>query len=93
VQTVQAELPQFSRAMTASHLLASIAHEVNQPIGSARKSARAALKFLDRSPLDLGWLARSGILPAFPEVDRAEWFDSEAARSQILTDSSNDWRP
>src|SRR6202012_5318263 len=33
---------------------ASIAHEVNQPIGSARNNARAALNFLDRSPPDLG---------------------------------------
>jgi signal transduction histidine kinase len=34
-------------------LTASIAHEVNQPIGSARNNARAALNFLERRPPDL----------------------------------------
>jgi hypothetical protein len=39
--------------MTLGQLTASIAHEINQPIGSARNNARAALNFLDRSPPDL----------------------------------------
>lgn len=54
LQTVQAELAHVSRVMTLGQLTASIAHEVNQPIGSARNNARAALNFLDRSPPDLG---------------------------------------
>jgi predicted NUDIX family NTP pyrophosphohydrolase len=29
--------------------------------------------------------AKSGRLQAFPEIDRAEWFDLEAARSKILS--------
>ena len=53
LRTVQAELTHVSRVMTLGQLTASIAHEVNQPIGSARNNARAALNFLDRGPPDL----------------------------------------
>lgn len=53
LQTVQAELAHVARAMTLGQLTASIAHEVNQPIGSARNNARAAINFLDRNPPDL----------------------------------------
>jgi PAS domain S-box-containing protein len=53
LQTVQAELAHVSRVMTLGQLTASIAHEVNQPIGSARNYAGAALNFLDRDPPEL----------------------------------------
>lgn len=33
---------------------------------------------------DMEWPPRSGKLQAFPEVDRAEWFDLEGARRKIL---------
>jgi predicted NUDIX family NTP pyrophosphohydrolase len=33
---------------------------------------------------DMEWPPRSGKLQAFPEVDRAEWFDLESARRKIL---------
>jgi C4-dicarboxylate-specific signal transduction histidine kinase len=39
---------------TLGQLTASIAHEVTQPIASARNNARAALNFLDRQAPDLG---------------------------------------
>ena len=53
LQTVQAELAHVGRVMTLGQLTASIAHEVNQPIGSARNNARAALNFLNGSHPDL----------------------------------------
>jgi predicted NUDIX family NTP pyrophosphohydrolase len=34
---------------------------------------------------EMEWPPRSGRLQSFPEVDRAEWFDLEAARSKILS--------
>jgi len=34
-------------------LAASIAHEINQPIGAARSNAQPALRFLARQPPDL----------------------------------------
>ena len=44
----------MGRVATLGQLTASIAHEVTQPIGSARNNARAALNFLDRQSPNLG---------------------------------------
>ncbi len=70
LQTVQAELAHVSRVMTLGQLTASIAHEVNQPIGSARNNARAALNFLDRSPPDMGEV-REALGCIVADADRA----------------------
>jgi PAS domain S-box-containing protein len=70
LRTVQAELAHVSRVMTLGQLTASIAHEVNQPIGSARNNARAALNFLDRSPPDLGEV-REALGCIVADADRA----------------------
>jgi PAS domain S-box-containing protein len=70
LRTVQAELAHVSRVMTLGQLTASIAHEVNQPIGSARNNARAALNFLDRSPPDLGEV-REALACIVADADRA----------------------
>jgi C4-dicarboxylate-specific signal transduction histidine kinase len=53
LRTVQAELAHVSRVTTLGQLTASIAHEVKQPMASARNNACAALNFLDRSPPNL----------------------------------------
>ena len=53
LRAVQAELTRVGRVTTLGQLTASIAHEVTQPIGSARNNARAALNFLDRQPPNL----------------------------------------
>jgi PAS domain S-box-containing protein len=70
LRTVQAELAHVSRVMTLGQLTASIAHEVNQPIGSARNNARAALNFLDKSPSDLGEV-REALGCIVADADRA----------------------
>jgi PAS domain S-box-containing protein len=70
LQTVQAELAHVSRVMTLGQLTASIAHEVNQPIGSARNNARAALNFLDRGPPDLDEV-REALICIVADADRA----------------------
>ena len=70
LQTVQAELAHVSRVMTLGQLTASIAHEVNQPIGSARNNARAALNFLDRGPPDLDEV-REALSCVVADADRA----------------------
>jgi PAS domain S-box-containing protein len=70
LRTVQAELAHVSRVMTLGQLTASIAHEVNQPIGSARNNARAALNFLDRNPPDLGEV-REALGCIVSDADRA----------------------
>ncbi|WP_354082031.1 AAA family ATPase [Bradyrhizobium sp. S3.3.6] len=70
LRTVQAELAHVSRVMTLGQLTASIAHEVNQPIGSARNNARAALNFLDRIPPDLGEVSEA-LACIVADADRA----------------------
>ena len=47
------ELAHANRLATMGQLAASIAHEVNQPIGAARNNAHAALRFLARDPPEL----------------------------------------
>ncbi|MDP9484008.1 MAG: NUDIX domain-containing protein [Chloroflexota bacterium] len=34
-------------------------------------------------PFDLEWPPRSGVVQAFPEIDRVEWFDPDEARRRI----------
>jgi PAS domain S-box-containing protein len=70
LRTAQAELAHVSRVMTLGQLTASIAHEVNQPIGSARNNARAALNFLNRNPPDLDEV-REALSCIVADADRA----------------------
>jgi PAS domain S-box-containing protein len=46
LRDLQRELAHANRLATMGQLTASIAHEVNQPIGAARNNAHAALRFL-----------------------------------------------
>ena len=70
LQTVQAELTHVSRITTMGQLTASIAHEVTQPIGSARNNARAALNFLDRQLPNLDEV-REALECVVADADRA----------------------
>ena len=49
----RSELAHVARVMSLGTLTASIAHEVNQPIGASRNDANAALRFLAASPPNL----------------------------------------
>ncbi|MDM0001093.1 AAA family ATPase [Variovorax sp. J22P240] len=53
VRALQMDLAHANRLATMGQLAASIAHEVNQPIGAARNNAHAALRFLAAAPPDL----------------------------------------
>ena len=53
LRALQTELAHANRLATMGQLTASIAHEVNQPIGAARNNAHAALRFLAGDPPDL----------------------------------------
>lgn len=66
----QLKLAHANRVAAMGQLTASIAHEVNQPIGSARNNARAALNFLDRRPPDLGEV-REALGCVVADADRA----------------------
>jgi signal transduction histidine kinase len=50
---MQSELAHANRVATMGQLCASIAHEIKQPIATARTNAAAALRFLDKSPPDV----------------------------------------
>ena len=53
LRALQMQLAHASRLATMGQLAASIAHEVNQPIGAIRNNAHAALRFLAADPPDL----------------------------------------
>jgi len=67
---VQMQLSHASRVMTLGQLTASIAHEVKQPIATARNNASAALNFLDKQPPDLGEV-REALDCIVADADRA----------------------
>jgi PAS domain S-box-containing protein len=52
-QEVQLELAHASRVATMGQLTASIAHEINHPIGAALINAETALRWLARQPPDM----------------------------------------
>jgi C4-dicarboxylate-specific signal transduction histidine kinase len=51
-------------------MAASLAHEVTQPIATARNNASAALNFLDKKPPDLGGV-REALDCIVDDADRA----------------------
>src|SRR5580692_5230641 len=67
---MQSELAHANRVGTMSLLTASIAHEIKQPIATARNNARAALNFLDKSPPDVAEV-REALTCIVNDADRA----------------------
>ena len=53
LRELHSELAHVNRLATLGQLAASIAHEVNQPLGAAHNNARAALRFLRSDPPDM----------------------------------------
>src|ERR1700723_3490590 len=67
---MQSELAHANRVATIGQLTASIAHEIKQPIATARNNARAALNFLDKSPADVAEV-REALACIVNDADRA----------------------
>jgi C4-dicarboxylate-specific signal transduction histidine kinase len=67
---MQSELAHANRVATMGQLTASIAHEIKQPIATARNNAAAALRFLDRSPPDVAEV-REALTCLVNDADRA----------------------
>lgn len=55
----QAELSRASKAATVGVLSASLAHELNQPLGAIGVNAQTLMRWLDRTPPDLDAAKRS----------------------------------
>jgi PAS domain S-box-containing protein len=53
LQQTQAQLAHATRVTTLGELMASIAHEVNQPLAAIAANAAASLRWLDREPPQL----------------------------------------
>jgi len=53
LRQAETDLAHISRVNMMGHLTASLAHEINQPIGAAVANAEACLQFLDRDQPDL----------------------------------------
>jgi signal transduction histidine kinase len=66
----QMALAHANRVATMGELTASIAHEIKQPIATTRNNARAALRFLDKSPPDVAEV-REALTCIVNDVDRA----------------------
>jgi C4-dicarboxylate-specific signal transduction histidine kinase len=67
---LEADLAHANRLSIMGELTASLAHEITQPIASARNNARAALNFLDKRPPDLGEI-REALGCLVGDTDRA----------------------
>jgi C4-dicarboxylate-specific signal transduction histidine kinase len=66
----QVALAHANRVATMGQLTASIAHEIKQPIATARNNARAALNFLDNNPPDVAEV-REALNCIVNDADRA----------------------
>jgi PAS domain S-box-containing protein len=70
LRRLESDLAHMNRLTIMGALTASLAHEITQPIATARNNARAALRFLDRSPPDLGEV-REALTCVVDDADRA----------------------
>jgi signal transduction histidine kinase len=66
---MQSDLTHANRVATMGQLTASIAHEIKQPIATARNNPRAALNFLDKSPPDAAEV-REALACIVNDIDR-----------------------
>jgi PAS domain S-box-containing protein len=70
LRQLESDLAHMNRLSMMGELAASLAHEIAQPIATARNNARAAMHFLDRSPPDLGQV-REALTCVVDDDDRA----------------------
>jgi signal transduction histidine kinase len=70
LREAQMELAHANRVATLGQLTASITHALKQPIAAARTNASAALRWLDKTPPDLG-NARDSLARIVGATDRA----------------------
>jgi PAS domain S-box-containing protein len=70
LRQLESDLAHMNRLSMMGELTASLAHEITQPIGSARNNARAALNFLAKQPPDLGEV-REALGCVVSDADRA----------------------
>jgi C4-dicarboxylate-specific signal transduction histidine kinase len=70
LRQLESDLAHMNRLSMMGELAASLAHEIAQPLATARNNARAAMHFLDRSQTDLGEI-REALACVVDDADRA----------------------
>jgi PAS domain S-box-containing protein len=70
LRRLESDLAHMNRLSMMGELVASLAHEITQPVATARNNARAALNFLDKQPPDLGEV-REALGCVVGDADRA----------------------
>ena len=70
LRQLELDLAHTNRLSMMGELAASLAHEIAQPIATARNNARASMTSLDRSPPDLGQV-REALTCVVDDADRA----------------------
>src|SRR3954470_3452675 len=70
LRQLESDLAHMNRMSVMGELTASLAHEIAQPIATARNNARAATHFLDRGPPELGQV-REALACVVEDADRA----------------------
>jgi PAS domain S-box-containing protein len=70
LRQLESDLAHMSRVSIMGELAASLAHEITQPIASARNNARAAINFLDKQPPELSEV-REALACVVDDADRA----------------------
>jgi PAS domain S-box-containing protein len=70
LRQLESDLAHMNRLSMMGELAASLAHEITQPIATARNNARAAIIFLDKQPPNLGRV-RKALACVVGDTDRA----------------------
>ena len=70
LRQLESDIAHMNRLSMMGELAASLAHEIAQPIATARNNARAAMHFLDRSSPDLGQVGEA-LACVVDDADRA----------------------
>jgi PAS domain S-box-containing protein len=70
LRQLESDLAHINRLSMMGELAASLAHEITQPIASARNNARAALNFLDKDPAEQDEV-REALGAILADADRA----------------------
>ena len=90
LRRLESDLAHMNRLSVMGELTASLAHEITQPIATARNNARAALNFLDKQPADLDEV-REALHSVVGDADRAGDI-VDRIRDQIKKAPPRKWR-
>src|SRR5882724_11558219 len=90
LRRLESDLAHMNRLSVMGELTASLAHEITQPIATARNNARAALNFLDKQPPDLDEV-REALHSVVGDADRAGDI-VDRIRDQIKKAPPRKWR-